>query len=93
MHLFLQEAFAIRSRMFAFLSLAIASVIGAIQLFVHYAFWLGRVQPSVTLQLTMTFMFIVAGVLSTVGMVIICVRAATRASNQAMQRTAGRSDV
>ena len=80
----------VRTRMFAFLSLAIGNVIFAIQLFVHYAFWLGRVQPQVGLQLAMTAMFLVASIFSTVGMAILCVRVATRASNQAMERTADR---
>lgn len=80
----------VRTRMFAFLSLAIGNVIFAVLLFIRYAFWFGRVQPQVGLQLTMTAMFLVASLFSTVGLAILCVRIAARASNHAMERTADR---
>lgn len=61
-----------RTRMLAFLSLAVGDILFAIQLLLHYVFWLNKIPTKVVLQLSMTGVFLLASIFSTVGIILLC---------------------
>jgi hypothetical protein len=84
----------LRTRLWGFLALVFAGVVHAVQLALHYYYFLRSYELPPALKITGTFLFFLGSILGLVGTLSIAVMARRRhqPSNQAMQRTAPRSD-
>ncbi len=67
----------LRTRMLPLLSLVIGDILFIVQLFIHYGYWLGHLLPTPAVQLSMTALFLVASLFTTIGMALLCLRLAT----------------
>jgi hypothetical protein len=81
-----------RTRLWGFLALAVAAAVGAVQLALHYYYFLRSYELPPALKISGTFLFFLGSILSLVGTLSIAVMARRRhrPSNQSLQPT-GRS--